>query len=421
MIVAHIGPPLGRGGGPAGYLAQLASAADAHGAGAHQLLFPARVPARPAGAVPDRWQQALAIARRVRHTLGGAPVGCRPPAAELVRAGGALDGTIGRAWAGVQDETAPSLERALDAGADVMFAHDAPSAEAALDGRDGAQQVWLLLHNPMPLALYLAWCWGVPERAWEEVASFPDVRRWTARELGVLDRVDRLLIPCADALVELTRAAAGFARVLDRVDTLMTGASGPRPSLTPIEARRRWGLPLDRPVGLFLGNPQPYRGLDALLAGVERLPRRGPRGVVAVAGCPVERVPFGSRLRALGPVAGVGDLLRAVDFVVNVNRFSLFDLSTIEAAEAGLPLLLHDIGGNRTFASLGAGVVPLASLDPALIADELVQMFALSPEERARLGASSRACYERHLTPRHLLDRHLALYDGARAAVGAVP
>jgi len=106
----------------------------------------------------------------------------------------------------------------------------------------------------------------------------------------------------------------------------------------------------------------------------------------------------------------------AVDFVINVNRFSLFDLSTIEAMEAGKPLLLHSIGGNRAFERLGAGCVMLRDLEPATIGAGLAHLSSLQQSMLLSLGRQSRECWERHLTPRLMWERHLALYDmtGAR-------
>ena len=184
---------------------------------------------------------------------------------------------------------------------------------------------------------------------------------------------------------------------------------------TKNELRGRWGLPLDQPVGLFLGHAQPYRGFDRLLAALDHLP--DPKvvpGVVAVAGPPVLKVPGHERVRALGPVNDVGDLLRAVDFFINVNRFNLFDLSIIEATEAGLPLLLHATGGNRTFASLGAGTVMIDSLETDAIAHGIDTMLCMRADDRLVLGRRSRACYESHLTVAHHARRHLSLYDHAR-------
>lgn len=414
MIVAHLGPPLGRMGGPGGYLAQLDAALAAHGTGGHTVLLPPRA-AASAGMRPSWRGRWIGHLRRVKRRFSGSPAYYRPSTSELVRIGGALDRTIAQAWADVRQEIAPSLQQALDARADVIVAHDAPGAEAALEHRAKGQQVWMLMHTPMPLALYLAWCWGVPDRPWEEVASYPDVQSWMRRERAVIDQVDRLLIPCREAVDELVRIAARCAPSLERTEFLLTGAAGPPASRSRAEARAAFGLPASEPVGLFLGNAQPYRGLDVVLAAVERLDtRRALPGVVAVAGPPVSEIPLSRRLTALGPVAEVGDLLGAVDFAINVNRFSLFDLSTIEALEAGAPLLLHATGGNRTFAGLGAGAVMIDSLDPDVVAAGLTTMFRLPADERARLRAASRACYERHLTPRHLRDRHIALYDGAR-------
>src|SRR5262249_25941157 len=153
---------------------------------------------------------------------------------------------------------------------------------------------------PMPLALYLVWNWGVPERDWRDVATFPDVRRWIGWELDVWRTVDRIVVPCREALDELARidrraadVATPTAFVLSGASADESGASRDRDAL-----RRAWTLPVDRPVGLYLGNHQSYRGLDALLEAVPLVDRAVP-GVVAVAGPPRDRVPRHPRLRAL--------------------------------------------------------------------------------------------------------------------------
>jgi hypothetical protein len=259
----------------------------------------------------------------------------------------------------------------------------------------------------------------VPELEWQSVAELPDVQTWMHRELAVMSAVDRIVVPSPEAAGELGRAFAPMAQALSEVTCLATGAAGPPRHGAMVDQRdlrARWGLPLSSPVGLFIGNAQPYRGLDLLLASLDHLSGSAAPGVVAVAGCPSERLPYNSRLRAVGQVRDVMDLLAAVDFVINVNRFSLFDLSTIEALEAGRPLLLSPIGGNISFRGLGAGCVLLPALTPEAIAGGLAQLFQLPTADRALLGARSRACYDAHLTPAHLGRRHLALYD--RVAAG---
>src|SRR5262249_11311571 len=117
------------------------------------------------------------------------------------------------------------------------------------------------------------------------------------------------------------------------------------------------------------------------------------------------------KVRALGRVDDVAALLNAVDFLINVNRFSLFDLSTIEATQAGKPLLLHAVGGNRAFERLGAGCVMLGDLEADTIANRLSSIAAMDGASMAALGRGSRECWETLLTPRHMWERHLAFYD----------
>ncbi|MGE0041808.1 MAG: hypothetical protein AB7H88_21635 [Vicinamibacterales bacterium] len=414
MRIAHLGPPPGRSGGPTGYLLQLARALDGQDTRGHQVLLPQGPPVAARGAA-SRERRLLVLARRLRRTLLGPPAFGRPPADDLPRAGGHLGRMLDESWAGVVAEVEPSLAAA--AGADVIFAHDAPSAEAALERRAAGQQVWLLQHNPMPLALYLAWSFGVPERPWEEIREYPDVRSRMDRERSVLEAVDRVFIPVPEAATGLARVDAGIGAAMARAGHLMTGASGPalaRPGASRAALRAVFGLPVSEPVGLFLGNAQPYRGLDCLRDALGAMPsRRALPGVVAVAGVGAGDLPLQSRLVALGRVAEVGDLLAAVDFVINVNRFSLFDLSLIEAAEAGRALLLHDTGGNAAFARLGAGTTMLPSLDARAVASGLEALFSTAAPDLEARGARSRACHERHLTLAHLRARHLDLYDEA--------
>jgi hypothetical protein len=117
-------------------------------------------------------------------------------------------------------------------------------------------------------------------------------------------------------------------------------------------------------------------------------------------------------------VEDVASLLASVDFLINVNRFNLFDLSTIEATQAGKPLLLHAVGGNRAFDRLGAGCVMLNDLRPGTIAAGLMRLAALDEQSLRALGGKSRACWEQQLTPRHMWDRHLELYDEGALTAG---
>jgi len=428
VTIAHLGASTGGFGGPAGYLVQLHRALQKYGSGGHDVIVPA---IRPQSSKVPRCQSSkvrsnvsgpiVDFLRRARRTIVGAPSFNRPAASELRKQAGVVHHFLEVAWSSIADGVEHSLARAREEQASVLFAHDAPSAERVLRERPRDVEVWLLLHNPMPLALYLTWCWGVPELAWEEVCELPDVARWIDRELDVIASVDRVFIPCAEAVGELAKADRRFAAALSRVEILMTGSAGPArqwPTDSRAKLRDRFGLPNHEPTALYIGNAQRYRGLDALLEALDHLPpRRTLPGVVVAAGPRRDALAFHRRLIALGAVTEVSDLMAAVDAVVNVNRFSLFDLSTIEALEAGCPVVLHGTGGNVAFERLGAGAVMLDDLQPTTIASGLTRCWSFTRDEQQGLARQSRDCYERHLTLRHLSERHVAAYEHAGGRV----
>jgi glycosyltransferase involved in cell wall biosynthesis len=416
MRVAHIASGTRPEGGPPGYLHQLERAFRLAATSRHDVLFPPAAVPRPEPA-PARLRRLRRSLARLRRAVLGPPRFPRPSAEELRANGGPVDSYMRRHVARIADRLRPSVEAGR--AADVLFAHDVYAAEHVLAVRRDDQQVWLMSHAPTPVVLHLAWNYVIPEIEWSALAALPDSRRWVERELAVWQRVDAIVLPSREAGAGFIRADARFAPLVAGARLVLTGASrrddGEGEDVATL--RRRWRLPADRPVGLFLGGADRYRSLDLVVGALGLLPRRGaPRGVVAVAGPPAEIVPRHPRLAALGRVRDVGSLLCAVDFVINVNRFTLFDLSNIEAAEAAKPFLLHVTGGNETFAALGVGCVAIDRAEPAAIAAGLAELFSMDAARRAALGRASRAVYERHLTLDHFRRGHERLYDERGAA-----
>ena len=403
MIVAHVGPPLARTGGPAGYLYQLQSAAAANPSARHDVRFPAARRAAPqASQRSDLWS----VLGRVKRALFGDPEFYRPPQEDLAMRGGNIDRMMREISAAIRADSAASLDAAADA--DVILTHDSFSTEAALERRRPGQRIWMMCHAVTPIGLYAAWSWGVPEADWRSLMKLPDVSWWSDRELGIWKQVDRIIIPCAEAAESFAIVDSRFGESLAGARYVLSGASAP-PSTGSAADWFSARQPNHR-IGLYLGSPEPYRGFDALVEAVHLLPLDADVGV-AVAGPDASKVPPHPLLRPLGRVEDVAALLASVDFLINVNRFTLFDLSTIEALQAGRPLLLHAVGGNRAFERLGAGVVMMPDLQPRTIADYLLHMGTLDRSRLDALGSQSRACWESQLTPHHMWERHLALYD----------
>ena len=414
MIVAHVGPPPRRIGGPAGYLHQLQSGASTDPQPRHVVRFPPASIAAPKRPSPPP----LSLLTRLRRKVIG-PKFYRPSIDELSAPGGLVDRMLRDIATDTCAESQTSLASA--SGADAIFTHDPFSAEAALRQRGSGQQVWMMCHGVTPIVLYAVWSWGIPEADWRSFLDYPDVRTWINWELDVWSRVDRLIFPCSEATESFRVIDARFAPLADRAEFVLSGAAAPVRTAASGADRPPGGADLSGPrsqnkrVALYLGSAEPYRGFDALLAAAEILSPSVNLEIV-VAGPPASKVPEHPLVRALGRVDDVAQLLASVDFLINVNRFSLFDLSTIEATEAGKPLLLHAVGGNRAFERLGAGCVMLRDLEPATIAAGLTYVAALEESTLLALGRISRECWERQLTPRHMWERHLALYDmtGAR-------
>jgi glycosyltransferase involved in cell wall biosynthesis len=302
---------------------------------------------------------------------------------------------------------------AASSGADVIFTHDPFSAEVALRQRTRGQQVWMMCHGVTPIVLYAVWSWGVPEADWRSFLDYPDVRTWMEWELDVWSRADRLVFPCPEATDSFRAIDSRFDPLADRARFVLSGAAAAVPSgadPSPRSADPLGPRSEGKRVVLYLGSAEPYRGFDALVSAVDMLSPTL-NLTIAVAGPPASKVPEHPLMRALGRVEHVAELFASVDFLINVNRFSLFDLSTIEATEAGKPLLLHAVGGNRAFERLGAGCVMFRDLEPATIVAGLTHVASLEQSTLLALGRQSRECWERQLTPRHMWERHLALYD----------
>ena len=230
MIVAHVGPPPRRVGGPPGYLHQLQAGASTDPHPRHDVRFPP-----PAGAARvERPRQPTGLLTRIRRKLFG-PKFYRPSTSELSQPGGIAHRMLETAASDIRADAAASLEQALTC-ADVIFTHDPFSAESALARRRPGQQVWMMCHGVTPIALYAMWSWALPEADWQSLVSYPDVKTWTDWELDVWRRLDRFILPCAEAGDSFRTIDARFSDVLDRATFILSGASTPQGSDVP---RRR--------------------------------------------------------------------------------------------------------------------------------------------------------------------------------------
>jgi len=102
-------------------------------------------------------------------------------------------------------------------------------------------------------------------------------------------------------------------------------------------AREALGLPLETPIGIFVGRPDHSKGYDILLRVADQLPEV----LFLVAGGPAE---VRKNVRSLGRIAHpeLPDWYAASDFFFLPSRYEGFSLSLLEALACDLPAVVSD-------------------------------------------------------------------------------
>ncbi|MCS6833360.1 MAG: glycosyltransferase, partial [Flammeovirgaceae bacterium] len=88
----------------------------------------------------------------------------------------------------------------------------------------------------------------------------------------------------------------------------------------------------------------------------------------------------------LGYVSNIQDVLSHSSLYLHTSRGDAFPTSTIEAAQAGLPVLVSDVTGTKEiFQKISPELI--VPLDEDKIAERISWYFSLSIEERQKLSA----------------------------------
>lgn len=192
-------------------------------------------------------------------------------------------------------------------------------------------------------------------------------------------------------------------RLLARTEVIHNGLRGFKPSaLSRSAAREKLGIRGNETVLVAVGRFVPQKNYPFLFEVVRRLD-----GVILlVAGDGhlrgdlerrIGRAGLGGRVRLLGNVArpDIPDLLAAADLFVQTSSFEGQSNSVLEALNAGLPLVVHDVPEQRETVADESGavagaLVPLEDLDAWVAA---IEGFRNDPErlEEARAQARRRA------------------------------
>ena len=171
------------------------------------------------------------------------------------------------------------------------------------------------------------------------------------------------------------------------------------------------GLPVDRPVVLFVGRIQPLKAPDLAIRTVARMNRDDVILVIVGGASGHDGEDEAQRVRRLAAELGLGDRVRfvpprphhilssyyrAADVVLVPSRSESFGLVALEAAACGVPVVASAVGGLLNVVHDGVTGVLVDGRDPARYARAISQLLD-DPAGTAAMGAAA-AERARHFT-----------------------
>ena len=264
---------------------------------------------------------------------------------------------------------------------------------------------------------------GVPVVSWQHNAF---LRPANLRLLRLTSRLTGLWVADSSAVADLTAVRLRLPREAVRVWPLFR-AGGVPPARAPAA-----GSPPD---GVWrvgaLGRLHPNKGFDVLVRALALLARDDPavlRGMsVEVAGEGAERAALeAAAVRADVPcrfpgfAAAPAEFLAGLQAYVQPSRAEGLCIAAHEAMEAGLPLVVSDVGEMaRTVRDSGAGLVVPAG-DAAALADALRRLRTEGSDAAAR-GARARALVRERFSAEAFAQAGRDALRAAEALVRAAP
>lgn len=253
---------------------------------------------------------------------------------------------------------------------------------------------------------------------------------WLRPLAPVLDWFERRAIRGATAVAPVCEALADLARDCGAAHVVtLHDISQLRPRDGHGSGWLKKGLDIDAPVIMYVGNLQPYQGVDLLLEAFAVALRRGCEAHLVVAGgseatidayeVRVDRLGISGRVHFIGhwPAARLGELLAEADVVTSPRTTGLnTPMKVFPYLHSGRALLATDLPTHSQI--LTPEVARLAPAEAEAFGEAIVELVE-SEELRDRLGRTGRAFVERN----HVFEAHQrrvdSLYEYVEARVAS--
>ncbi len=125
-------------------------------------------------------------------------------------------------------------------------------------------------------------------------------------------------------------------------------------------------------------------------------------------------------VRFLGLRSDVADVMSAADAFALSSDMEGLPLVLLQASAASLPIVATDVGGNSEAVVHGVTGFVVPPGNPELFAREMVRVSAMSPSERAKVGAAGQARIRELFEAERIADKWERLFTQLLDAVGGV-
>jgi glycosyltransferase involved in cell wall biosynthesis len=215
-----------------------------------------------------------------------------------------------------------------------------------------------------------------------------------------------------------------------RIGLIYNGVGETGPVVTGrAQMRSRLGIDEHALVLVVIANLIAYKGHLDLIEALGRIKAKMPAtwrllavgrddGLGAAIQSRAEALGLDAHLSLLGVRADIPDLLNASDIAILASHQEGFSNAVIEGMQAGLPMIVTNVGGNAEAVANGETGLVVAPRDPDGLAEAILR-FASDAELRQRYGEAGRRRVEAHFSLAGCVAAYEALYCGLLA--GKVP